>query len=286
MSSYFERELQVAERAAREAGAVVLDLYNRSAAATYTKPDGSPVTDADLASDAIIRRIIGEAFPDDALLTEEGADDPARLSIPRCWIVDPIDGTQQFVNRTGQFDVLIALAVLGKPVLGVIYQPTTDTLTSAAEGGGAWTGTDGARNRLRFNPVPAHIAPRLLTAHWFGSPDNLPLLQRTADRLGGGTPINHTVGLTIRHFAPPDNPTDALVGTITDGDKMAGGEWDIAAPGVVIQEAGGVLTDVWGAPHQFNKPKPRIQGGLLASVDPATHQRIIDALAEEIPAAK
>jgi 3'-phosphoadenosine 5'-phosphosulfate (PAPS) 3'-phosphatase len=283
MSSRYDQELAVAERAAREAGAVVLDLYNRSAAATYTKADGSPVTDADLASDKIIRRILGEAFPNDALLTEEGADDPGRLVAPRVWIVDPIDGTQQFVNRTGQFDVLIALAVFGRPVVGVIYQPTTDTLTSAAEGGGAWMTVQGERHRLTFTPVPADAPPRLLTAHWFGSPGNLPLLQRTADRLGGGTPIEHYVGLTIRHFAPPGNPADALVGTITDGNLMAGGEWDIAAPGVVIQEAGGLLTDAWGRPHAFNKPKPGIDGGLLASVDPVTHRRIVEALGVEIP---
>jgi 3'-phosphoadenosine 5'-phosphosulfate (PAPS) 3'-phosphatase len=283
MSSLYDREREVAEQAALEAGATVLDLYNRAAAATYTKADGSPVTDADLASDAIIRRMLGEAFPDDAILTEEGADDIARLANPRCWIVDPIDGTLQFVNRTGQFDVLIALAVLGRPVVGVIYQPTTGILTSASEGDGAWITRNGERQQLKFNPVPANVAPRLLTSHWFGSPDNLPLLQRTADRLGGGTPINHTVGLTIRHFAPPDNPADALVSTITDPNVMAGGEWDIAAPDVVIHEAGGMLTDLQGRPHRYNKPNPKIEGGLLASVDALTTRRVLDALAEEIP---
>jgi fructose-1,6-bisphosphatase/inositol monophosphatase family enzyme len=92
----YARELEIAVSTALEAGAAVREFYETASAATYTKGDGSPVTDADLASDRIIRRRIGEAFPDDAMLTEEGADEASRLTNPRCWVVDPIDGT---INR-------------------------------------------------------------------------------------------------------------------------------------------------------------------------------------------
>jgi hypothetical protein len=120
-----------------------------------------------------------------------------------------------------------------------------------------------------------------LTAHWFGAPDNLPALQRTADRLGGGTPIVHKVGLSIRHFIPPTNPTDALVGFDILGKPLSGAEWDIAAPEVIIREAGGMMSDLTGRPHRYNKPNPKIDGGILAAVDPLTHRRILEALQPE-----
>jgi 3'-phosphoadenosine 5'-phosphosulfate (PAPS) 3'-phosphatase len=150
----YARELDIAVETALEAGAAVREFYDNMSAATYTKGDGSPVTDADLASDKIIRRRLGEAFPDDAILTEEGADEHTRLTNPRCWIVDPIDGTQQFIDRTGEFDVLIALVVEKRPAVGVLYQPTQDRALCAVAGAGAWVIQNGEKRQVRFDPVP------------------------------------------------------------------------------------------------------------------------------------
>mgnify|MGYP002682515343 CR=1 FL=1 len=88
----YARELDVAKRATRAAGEAVMQFYNAQTAQTYVKKDGSAVTDADLAADRIIRQTILDAFPNDALLTEEGVDDDLRLGNPRVWIVDPIGG--------------------------------------------------------------------------------------------------------------------------------------------------------------------------------------------------
>jgi 3'-phosphoadenosine 5'-phosphosulfate (PAPS) 3'-phosphatase len=277
-----ERELAVATAAAKEAGAIVRDLYERAAAASYTKGDGSPVTDADLAADRIIRDALAADFPADAILTEEGADDPTRLHSPRCWVVDPIDGTQQFVERTGEFDVLIALIEGDRPVVGVLCHPVTGTILSAAAGLGAWFERNGQRHPLHFTPVPPDAPPRLATSSWFGAPANLPLLQRTADRLGGSTPVTSHLGVVIRGFVPPDHPADALIGYHTNGRPTMGWEWDLAASDVVAHEAGGLVTDLWGRPHRYNKPDPRNYGGILLSVDPTTHHRILEALRPEI----
>src|SRR3954462_10381957 len=114
----YEREWRAAVEIAAEAAITVREIYEAQAAKVYTKSDDSPVTDADLAADRVIRQRLAESFPSDAILTEEGADDNARFSAKRCWVVDPIDGTQQFIERTGQFDVLIALIVEGRPVVG------------------------------------------------------------------------------------------------------------------------------------------------------------------------
>ena len=96
----------------RAAAAEIARFYESREAAVYTKKDQSPVTDADLASDRVIRAQIAAAFPDDAILTEEGSHDPAgRIAASRCWLADPLDGTQQFIERMGEFDVFLALVV-------------------------------------------------------------------------------------------------------------------------------------------------------------------------------
>jgi 3'(2'), 5'-bisphosphate nucleotidase len=280
--SMWERELAVAITAARDAGAVIRDLYDRAAAASYTKGDGSPVTDADLAADRIIRHHLATQFPRDAILTEEGADDLARLNVSRCWVVDPIDGTQQFIERTGEFDVLIALVVDGLPVVGAVYQPTTDTLLVAASGEGAWIERAGERKPLHLDAIPANQPPRLMTSYWFGAPDNLPLLQRAADRLGSGGPVTTPLGVTVRRFIPPDHSADALVGYYVNGRESMAWEWDFAASEIVVREAGGIVSDVWGRRHRYNKANPRNFGGIVLSVDPETHRRVLDALAPEV----
>lgn len=282
MTASYEREVHVAAAAAKEAGAAIRDLYDRAAAAIYTKGDGSPVTDADLAADRMIRTALTAAFPDDAILTEEGADDQARLRASRCWIVDPIDGTQQFVDRTGEFEVLIALVVDHRPVVGVLYQPVTDTLLAAAADQGAWVERGDLRTSLRLMPVAPDSPPRLLTSNWFGAPDNLPLLRQVAAQLGGAEPAVTPLGVSARQFIPPTPTADVLIGLNTKPDLRMAWEWDFAAPDIIVHEAGGRFTDLSGHLHRYNKPVPRNYGGLLLSVDPVTHDRVLAALKPQI----
>lgn len=279
----YSAELGVAIAAAKRAGDAIHDLYERAAAATYTKSDGSPVTDADLTSDRIIRAALSGAFPDDAILTEEGADDQARLAASRVWIVDPIDGTQQFVERTGEFDVLIALVVDGSPVLGVMLQPVTGRCLFAVTGHGAWVGDGEDRSPVRFAPVSLDAPPRLSSSTWLNIPDAVPGLERAAKRLGGSSPVINRLGITVRHFLPPDNRFDALIGLPTRPDQTMAWEWDFAPADVIVHEAGGRYTDASGRRFRYNKPIPRNTGGVLLSVDPVTHDRILAALGPELP---
>src|SRR5215216_2021697 len=152
-NSRHQRDLDGAVAAALAAGAVVQEFYEGETAATYAKRDGSPVTDADLAADHAIRTILTERFPNDAILSEEGQDDVRRLNVSRCWIVDPIDGTEQFIRRTGEFDVLVALVENGRPLAVAGYQPSTQLLITALKGGGAWMRSgDSAWRRVRLEP--------------------------------------------------------------------------------------------------------------------------------------
>ena len=279
----FSNELRVAIGAAHAAGDSIRDLYNRAVSETYVKPDGSPVTDADLASDRIIRDILTSAFPDDAILTEEGVDDETRLAADRVWIVDPIDGTQQFVSRTGEFDVLISLISLGEPVVGVLLQPTTGVYLAAAAGRGAILGDGEAERQFSFDRVPEERSPRLETSFWLNVPDSLPGLGQIAERLGTSAPDISVCGIVPRHFIPPMNRHDVLIGLPTKPGQTMAWEWDFAAADIVVREAGGAFTDAWGNRFIYNKRLPRNIGGIVMSVDPNTHQRVIDAMAPELP---
>jgi myo-inositol-1(or 4)-monophosphatase len=274
----YARELAVAERAARDAAAAIMASYN--SAGVRTKADGSFVTDADLASDRIIRTALAAAFPDDAILTEEGVDDRTRLGVDRCWIADPIDGTASFVERGDDFDVYLALAVREEPVVAVTIQPATGLLLTAVTGEGAWITRDGVRAPLRYES--ASDAVRIGTRPWLGSPGNLPILERVANAIGRGSRvIDAAFGLNVRSFLPPDHRVDAIVGTGANGAPLDAWEWDVAAVDLIVREAGGVSSDLRGNRLRFNQPSPRV-ADLLFATDPGAHARILEALNAEL----
>jgi 3'-phosphoadenosine 5'-phosphosulfate (PAPS) 3'-phosphatase len=281
----YARELDIAKSAARAAGAAVMEFYTAQSAQTYVKHDGSAVTDADLAADRIIRQAILDAFPNDALLTEEGVDDEVRLASSRVWIVDPIDGTNQFVDRTGEFDMLIALIVDGRPVVAVTYQPTEDLLLSAAAGEGATIEEHGESAPFRLTPLPQDQPPRLMTSVWLGYPQNFPFFERMAIRLGAPAPQVSSTGISIRRIMPARQEADAVIGYKvgeTIDEQTFAWEWDFAAPDLIIHEAGGYMTDLQGRLHQYNKRVPRNERGVIFSVDPMTNRRVVDAIALEM----
>lgn len=277
----WERETEAATDAAIAAGRAIAEFYDRASAETYTKADGSPVTDADLASDRIIRDILAVRFPTDAVLTEEGADDDARLAADRCWIVDPLDGTAQFVARTGEFDVRLALVVDGRPVVAVVYRPIDRLLYAAALKEGAWFSHDGERRELRFVPVEDDRPPRLATSIWLGASTSLEALARVAAGVGAEPPTVAPTGFGPHDFAPPVRRVDAILGFGREAEGITAWEWDFAPADLIVHEAGGRFTDVQGAVHRYNKPLTRNVGGLLAAADPTTHDRLLAALQSE-----
>ncbi len=271
----FERELAIASAAADAASEAILAIYE--SAAVHTKPDGSYVTDADYASDRIIRAALSAAFPDDAILTEEGNDDGRRFATERCWIVDPIDGTAAFVERSGDFDIYIALVVDHRPVIALTRQPTSGLVLAAFAGQGAWVIAEGG-SKLPLSFGSPGDAIRLGTRKWLGAPDNLPWLNRVASAIGAEATAHFpTDGLNVRSFLQPNPLVDAIVGHSIDGSPLDGWEWDIAAVDLIVREAGGVSTDIDGKPLLFNQPDLRKQS-LLLSADPLTHERILTAV--------
>ncbi len=240
----FEIELQTAERAALAAGAILLAHYARGEIVVEHKADRSPVTQADHDANATIVEILGAAFPSDALLTEELPDDTAaRLRERRVWIVDPLDGTRDFVARTGQFSVHVGLAIDGQAVVGAVYQPVIGALFSASRGAGAWRTSGRARTPLRVSETATISELRVGVSRL-----------NAAGRLGQCLAMNGltdravAMGASTKHMALAAGELDAVV-NLSPGEQ----EWDTCAPEVVIREAGGVFSDGDGAPFRYNQ---------------------------------
>jgi len=263
----FQRELDTACDAARRGGARVLDFYGSTD--SVLKTGGSPVTAADHASSEAILAHIAAAFPGDAILCEETADDPSRLNASRLWIVDPLDGTKEFLAQNGEFSVMIGLVVNGKPVAGAVYLPAQDVLYAAAEGLGAFVERAGVRAPLRCAARTEGL--RIVTSRSHSD--------SVVESMCGALPI------TERR---PSGSVGIKCALIAEGecDLYAHpvpymGEWDTCAPEIILREAGGSVTDCAGEPLQYNKPDPKQPGGILACA-PGLLPLVLPAVAQAI----
>ncbi|HYH81584.1 MAG TPA: 3'(2'),5'-bisphosphate nucleotidase CysQ [Longimicrobium sp.] len=244
-------ELAAARAAAREAGHAAMAHYGT---ATQTGVSGGgPVTEADRAANAVIVARLRAAFPSDALLSEELRDTPGRLSASRLWVVDPLDGTREFLAGNGEFAVMVGLAVDGRAVLGAVYLPVPDRLYFAAEDSGAWVEEAGAVRPVRCGPAdPA--APRLVGSR--SHPD--PLAARMQRALGAAD-VRPAGSVGVKCALIAEGERDVYLHPVPHLK-----EWDTCAPEVILREAGGAVADCRGAPLRYNKPDPRQPDGIVA----------------------
>jgi 3'(2'), 5'-bisphosphate nucleotidase len=250
MVSEFDRELSAVQVIARRAGAAAMAHYG--AVAATAKADASPVTEADHASDRLIVAALHQVFPGDAVLSEESSDSPSRLGARRVWIVDPLDGTKEFLAGNGEFSIMIGLAVEGEAVLGVVYLPDGDVSFCAARGSGAWVERGGVRRRL--NRVAAGPTLRLVGSRSHAEP----LVERMCEELGitDVAPCG-SVGVKCSRIA--EDLRDVYVHPVPYLK-----EWDTCAPEVIVREAGGLVGDCRGDALRYNKPDPRQPHGIVA----------------------
>lgn len=264
-------ELAIAVAAARAGGEIVAAHYARGAIDVETKADQSPVTAADRAASARIVDVIRAAFPADWILSEELPDDAARLAHRRVWIVDPLDGTRDFIARTGEFSVHVALAVDGEAAVGAVYLPVTETMYAAAAGGGAWRERGGARDPLRVSAAGALSelrvgTSRLNAAGQLGRLLAAAGLDRRAVAMGAST----------KHMATAEGALDACI-NLSPGEQ----EWDTCAPEVILREAGGAFTDGDGRPFRYNQRDLAHHRGSIAS-NGACHAALVELVRAQL----
>lgn len=245
VESHFAEELAVAERAAREAGRVIMSFYGKKYR-VEEKKKGDPVTEADLEANSKIREILLGRFPRDGWLSEEDKDNSERLKAARVWVVDPIDGTKEFIARTPQFAVSIGLVSEGRAVLGVVYNPAQGQFFGSARGEGA-----------RLNGAPIHVSPRERVE------GSLLLVSRSEprrrfQRFSDLCRVQPVGSIAYRLALIAGGEGD---GTLTFRSVH---EWDICAGAHIVEEAGGMVLDGAGRALIFNQ-REGLYHGVVAS---------------------
>ncbi len=261
-------ELELALSASWAAGQYLMRSFRSELEVRHKGPD-QPVTEADLGADALLKERLASADEFTGWLSEETVDRPDRLGLDRVWVVDPLDGTRSFVGGYPEFAVSVALVEGGAPVVGVIYNPAASDVFWAVRGSGAhrvrpWAGGPGWSERLVI-PRPGPGRRRSVLA------------SRTEIRRGEFEPLGgrwsvEPVGSTAYKLAlVAVGGGDAF---LSRGPKS---EWDVAAGVLVLEEAGGVVTDLNGARLRFNRPDPYVHG--VVAAQPAVHRELLDLVA-------
>lgn len=253
-------ELEVATTLARRAGDLILEVRDGEFSPhtdVEEKAGGEgPVTIADRRADELIRTGLARQFPSDALLTEESPDDLARLRNRRVWVVDPLDGTRQFVQQGAEFAVMIGLSIDGRAVLGVVHLPCEQlTYVAAPDVGAAEIDAAGTRRALRLEPLPRD--PGRLTVTVSRSHYNS-RTRRVVEALG---PADIVVSGSVGRKA-------ALVATgradVYVNLSSRSRHWDACAPEVIVREAGGAFRDTLGRELIYNTAATHNAHGLIA----------------------
>jgi len=226
------------------------------------------VTAADREANELIVSHLREAFPDDGILAEESADTERRLSKDRVWLIDPMDGTKNFIARDGDFAVQIGLAFRGESVAGVVYQPVRDVLYRAVRYGGAWI--EAADKPAEQMLVSARTQPGemvLASSRSHRSPRMEHVVQafRFKDELRRGS-----VGVKIGLIA--EQKADIYL-HLSPSTK----QWDTCAPEIILAEAGGRSTDLFGQPLRYNGIRIDNRNGIVAT-NGAAHEMVIENL--------
>lgn len=251
------------EEAIRTAGAEALRLATEGFE-TIQKPDQSPVTSADLAVNHLLHTDLLSAFPHDGWLSEESPDDAIRLKKARVWVVDPIDGTKAFINKVPEFCISVALIEHGYPTVAAIYNPSTNELFSAIRGGGL---------RLNCEPVDSrHVIARKQPVI------ALSLWERQIGRFAALDSVTQHRPMLSIAWALALMSCGRIDAVATFEPEN---EWDVAAAVLLIDEAGGTITDGSGQVLTFNQPLPRYRG--IIATSPCCPSSLTRELANLVP---
>jgi 3'(2'), 5'-bisphosphate nucleotidase len=267
----FEKELEIAKGLAAKAAVEILEHYSQEIIAEEklgVDQHYEPVTAADRAASRIIVEGLADAFPDDAILSEEEDDVVAmRLSRDRVWIIDPIDGTAGFVRKDGDFAVQIGMAEKGKAVVGVVLLPFHGVTYYATSGSGAFKDSADGSEQVKASNETDYSKMYMAVSRNHPSPK----IRSVFQSLGLAGEMNRgSVGLKIGLIA---EQTCDLYIHLSPRTKL----WDTCAPQVILEEAGGRLTDLFGEEFRYDIEDLQNHGGICAT-NGAAHDETIRRL--------
>jgi 3'(2'), 5'-bisphosphate nucleotidase len=242
---------------AEEAGRAILGIYGSDFAVSH-KDDNSPLTQADLASHHCIVGRLDKLTPDIPCLSEESAEIPyeTRRGWQRYWLIDPLDGTKEFVKRNGEFTVNIALIEQGAAILGVVHAPVLGTTYLAARGVGAWRIRDGQREAIRTRPTPATPVLVVSKSHRDAALDQFLAHAPAHEALSRGSSLKFCLlAEGSADLYPRTGPTS---------------EWDTAAGQCVAEQAGATVQTLpdW-QPLRYNAKADLLNPGFIVIGEPA-----------------
>ena len=248
-------DLALLKSAVRSAGEIARKYYGTDFK-RWNKEGGSPVSEADLAVDKYLRETLLAARPDHGWLSEETTDDPARLKARRVFVVDPIDGTVAFLKQKPHFTICAALVEDGRPIAACVYNPIAEECFTAVTGGGA---------QMNGEPIHPSDRDRIEGCRMLGPKSNFtgwPEME-----ISSYSSIAYRVALVAagRH--------DAMVSLTVKHD------WDLAAADLIVQEAGGLLSDEAGEKLVYNRPVPSQRASIAAG--PRLHALLLARLRQK-----
>lgn len=235
-----QQDFDLLHQVVRDAGAMGLDYYHRADVEVRDKGGNDPVTEADLAIDSFLKDKLQTARPHYGWLSEETEDDRDRLDAPRCWIVDPIDGTRAFVNRRPEWCVAAALVEQGEPIAAAVFNPLTDEYYTAVKGLGAFLNGE----KISVDNPDALAGARILT---------------TSSDLRKRLWTTHFSDIERFHINSLAYKISLVAAAKYDAFFSLRGcnDWDIAGATLIAEEAGLDVTDLLGARLAFNQPRTR-----------------------------
>jgi len=244
-------QLETIIDAITKAGDKILEIYE-SDFQVEKKDDNSPITKADLESNKIIKEsLLQTGIP---ILSEEDADDKSRTGSDKVWIVDPLDGTQDFVNKTGEFTVMVGLVENHIPVMGLVYWPTEKKLFFAEKDLGAFCHDSEGWAKISVRAVEEVAESLALVSRHHLSDKEKEMLEQLE--------IKNTasIGSSLKVMEIASGRADIY---LTSTNKMK--QWDTAAAHCIISEAGGKMTDISGNDLIYNTESVNHENGLLVT---------------------
>lgn len=252
--------LEIAIEAAKRAGSAI--LQHQESTTFETKSDGSPVTIADTTSNTVIISMLERTgIP---ILSEESMGIPVPYP-EQLWVIDPLDGTRDFIEKTDGFSVMIGLLEHGRPTLGVVFAPKLGALYYAEKDKGAFLEKNGHTTKLAVTPPNAAPLRFMRSVHNF-----TPIMKSVAQALNVTLHPQGSIGIKAAMVAEGDGDFFFSLGKF--------GEWDVCAPEIILTESGGMVTDISGTPLFYGTSNHKLTNGIIFS-NTHCHTKVIEAIA-------